>query len=83
MSRRCAVLFAPVITLRHKNLRANRVNGMAWFIDMITAFIALLVSAAFLHFGADKDAIAAQPEPAPAEQPANHSASPSSDQGDA
>ena len=81
MSRRRAVLFAPIITLRHKNLRANRVNGMASFIDMITAFIALLVSAAFLHFGADKDAITAQP--VPAEQPANHSASPSSDQGDA
>jgi hypothetical protein len=56
---------------------------MASFIDMITAFIALLVSAAFLHFGADKDAIAPQPDPAPAEQPANHSAAPSSDQADA
>ena len=56
---------------------------MASLIDMITAFIALLVSAAFLHFGADKDAIAAQPEPVPAEQPTNHSAAPSSDQGDA
>ena len=56
---------------------------MASLIDMITAFIALLVSAAFLHFGADNDAITAQPDPVPAEQSANHSMAPSSDQGDA
>jgi hypothetical protein len=54
---------------------------MASLIDMVTAFIALLVSAAFLHFGADKDAVTDQQEPTPAEQPANHSAGPSSDQG--
>ncbi len=56
---------------------------MASLIDMITAFIALLVSAAFLHFGGDKDEFTAKPEPAPAEQQANHSSAPSHDQGDA
>lgn len=46
---------------------------MRSLIDMITAFIALLVSAAFMHFGADSDAVMSRPEPPADGMSANHS----------